>query len=63
MRHIKASAQSFKRFTSPPLLKSSFSLYASITLDEYHAWFYLNAARLVARNTEQVNITTKSCPK
>ena len=34
---LKASATPFKRFTSPPFLKSSFSLYAPITLDECHA--------------------------
>ena len=33
------------------------SLYAPITSDEWHAWFYLNAASPAARNTEQVNIT------
>ena len=33
---VKASAHSFKRFTSR-LLKLSFSLYAPITSDEYHA--------------------------
>ena len=57
---VKASAHSFKRFTSPPFLKSSFSLYALITSDEWHAWFHLNAASPAARNTEQVNITKKN---
>ena len=54
---VKASAHSFKRFTSW-LLKLSFSLsfYAPITWDECHALFHLNAASPVARNTEQVNI-------
>ena len=52
---LKASAYSFKRFTSR-LLKSSFSLslYVPITSDECHAWFHLN--------TEQVNITNKILP-
>ena len=39
------------------------SLYAPITLDEYHAWFHLNAASPAARNAEQLNITKKSCPR
>ena len=39
------------------------SLYAPITLDECHAWFHLNAASPAARNTEQANITKKSCPR
>ena len=59
---VKASAHSFKRFTSR-LLKLSFSLYAHITSDECHAWFHLNAASPAARNTEQVNITKKSCSR
>ena len=55
------SAHSLKRFTLR-LLKLSFSLYAPITSDECHARFHLNAASTAARNTEQVNITKKSCP-
>ena len=39
------------------------SLYTPITSDECHAWFVLNAASLVARNAEQVNITQNSCPR
>ena len=38
------------------------SLYAPITSDKCHAWFHLNAASQAARNTEQANITKKSCP-
>ena len=34
---FKASAHSFKRFTSRPFLKIYFSLYAPITSHEYHA--------------------------
>ena len=56
---LKASAHSFKRFTSR-LLKVSFSLYALFTTDECHAWFHLNAASPAVRNTEQVNITKNS---
>ena len=56
---IKASALSFKRFTSR-LLKVSFSLYAPITSVECHDWFHLNAASPAVRNTEQVNITKKN---
>ena len=41
----------------------SLSLYAHINSDKCHAWFDFNAASLVARNTEQVNITKKSCPR
>ena len=55
-KRFKASAHSFKRFTSW-LLKLSFSLHAPITSDECHAWFHLNAASPAARKTEQVNIT------
>ena len=44
-------------------LRGFFSLYALITSDECHAWFHLNAASPTARNTEQVNITKKSCPR
>ena len=55
-KEFKASALSFKRFTSR-LLKLSFSLYAHITSDECHAWFHLTAASPAARITEQVNIT------
>ena len=50
---IKASAHSFKRFTSR-LLKLSFSLYAPIISDECHGRFHLNAASPAARNTEQL---------
>ena len=53
---IKASAHSFKHFTSPPLLKLAFSLYAPITSDGYHAWFHLNAASPIESYTEQVFI-------
>ena len=53
---IKASAHSFKRFTSRPLLKY-LSLYAPITSDECHSWLHLNAANPTERKTEQVNIT------
>ena len=49
-------------FTSRPL-KLSFSLYAHITSDEYHAWFHLNAASPAAMITEQVKIIKKSCPQ
>ena len=62
---IKASAHSFKCFTSR-LLKYFFlslSFYAPITSDECHAWFHLNAARPAARNTEQANITKNSYPR
>ena len=52
-----ASSHSFKRFTSRPFLKISFSLYAPITSDECHAWFHLNASSPAERNMEQVNIT------
>ena len=55
--HFKASVHSFQRFTSPPFLKLSFSLYAPITSDECPAWFHFNAASPAARNTEQVNKT------
>ena len=54
---FKANAHSFKRVTSLPSLKLSFSLYATFTPDEWHAWFHLNAASPAARNTEQVNMT------
>ena len=53
---IKASAHSFKLFSSQ-ILKLSFSLYASVTSEECHAWFHLNAASPAARNTKQVNMT------
>ena len=53
---IKASAHSFKRFTSR-LLKLFFSLCAPITSAEYHAWFHLSTASPAARKMEQVNIT------
>ena len=43
--------------------KKYISLYAPITSEEYHAWFYLNAASPAERNTEQVNITKQSCPQ
>ena len=57
-RILKASAHSFKRFTSRLLkLSSSLSFYAPITSDECHAWFHLNAASPDARNTDLVNIT------
>ena len=54
---LKASAHSFKHFTSRPNLKKNVFIYAPITSDECHAWFHLNAASLTERNTEQVNIT------
>ena len=54
---LKASAHSFKRFTSQLFKVIFLSFYAPITSDECHAWFHLNAARPAARNTEQVNIT------
>ena len=57
---LKASAHSFKRFILRQFLKISFSLYASITSDECHARFHLNASSPAARNTEQVNITKHS---
>ena len=60
--NIKASVHSFKHFNSP-LLKESFSLYAHITSDEYHAWFHLNAASPAARNTEKPNIIKNSYPR
>ena len=41
---LKASVHSLKRFTSRPFLKLSFSPYAPVTSDEYHAWFHLNTA-------------------
>ena len=53
---FKASAHSFKRFTSRPFLKIYFSFSVLTTSDEYHAWFNLNAASQAYRNTEQVNI-------
>ena len=59
--YVKVSEHTFKRFTSR-LLKISFSLYATITSDECHAWFHLNAASPAARNTEQVNITKQILP-
>ena len=59
MSLLKASAHSFKHFTSRAFLKISFSLYAPITSDECHAWFHLNAASPAERNTEQVNIKKK----
>ena len=54
---IKASANSFKCFTSPTsFLKLSFSLYAPtcITSDECHAWFHLNAVSQAAWKMVQV---------
>ena len=53
---IKASAHSFKCFTSR-LLKLFFSFRAHTTSAECHAWFHLNAARPDARKMEKVNIT------
>ena len=37
LKKLKASAHSFKRFTSSPFKKLSFSLYAPIMSDECHA--------------------------
>ena len=63
IKQVKASAHSFKRFTSRLFKIIFLSLYAPITSDECHAWFHLNAASPAGRNTEQVNITKKSFPR
>ena len=60
---VKASAHSFKRFYFAAFKIIFLSLYAHITSDEFHAWFHLNATSPAARNTEQANITKKSCPR
>ena len=38
-------------------------IYAPMISDEYHARFHLNVASPAERNTEQVNIYKKSCPR
>ena len=60
---LKASAHSFKHFTSRLLNIIFLFLYAPITSNEWHAWFHLNASSPAVRNTEQVNITKNSCPR
>ena len=51
---FKASPDSFKKSTSTPFLKLSFSVCAPITSDKCFISFDASQA---ARNTEQVNIT------